>query len=269
MLSFDLPDVHILSHAAVPLLLGLKSHKRLNLIVDAARNTILFGRARRPVLCRIERGHLTLPSPPPLPTSSTFYTRPELGLAHRQFGHASVDALLRAIPPTTFTPTDASALREVARTCVPFQKFSHLPRRPRHALPPRPLTFNRIIALDTVQLRADFPNELDITCLHTDFGQGRLVSSMHGAHTFALLYLTWFSIWGCPDTVMTDCGTKAENEAFINALHSIGVHWRPIPTEAPWGIDRNERQQGPIRNAFIRITAETPNLAPDLALAMA
>jgi len=110
---------------------------------------------------------------------------------------------------------------------------------------------------------------LDITCLHTDFGQGRIVPSMHGSHTFALLYLTWLAIWGWPDTVLTDRGTEAENDAFINALHSMGVHWRPIPTEAPWGIGRNEQHHGPIRNAYIRITAETPDLAPDLALAMA
>ena len=110
---------------------------------------------------------------------------------------------------------------------------------------------------------------LDITCLHTDFGQGRIVPSMHGSHTFALLYLTWLAIWGCPDTILTDRGTEAESDAFINALHSMGVHWRPIPTEAPWSIGRNERHHGPIRDAYIRITAETPALAPDLALAMA
>ena len=94
-------------------------------------------------------------------------------------------------------------------------------------------SFNRTIALDTLQHSADFPKVLDITCLHTEFGQGRLVPSMHGAHTFALLYLSWLSIWGCPNTVMTDRGTEAENDAFINALHSMGFHWRPIPTEAP------------------------------------
>jgi len=51
-------------------------------------------------------------------------------------------------------------------------------RRPCHALPPRPLTSNRIIVLDAFQLRPDLPKVLDITCLHTDFGQGRLVPSV-------------------------------------------------------------------------------------------
>ena len=92
---------------------------------------------------------------------------------------------------------------------------------------------------------------------------------MHGSHTFSLLYLAWLFIWGCPDTVMTDRGTEAENDAFINALHSMGVHWRPIPTQVPRGIGRNERYHGPIRDAYIRITTETPALAPDLSLTMA
>jgi len=35
-LTFKLPDVHILRYAAVPLLLGLRSHQRFNMIVDAS-----------------------------------------------------------------------------------------------------------------------------------------------------------------------------------------------------------------------------------------
>jgi len=267
--SSDLPDVHIFRHVAVPLLLCLKTHQRLTMIVDAARNTVILGRARRPVLRNVQRGQLTLPPPPAPPTSSSFYTQSELSLAHRQFGNTSVDALLRAFPPTTFTPTDVATLREVARSCVPCQQFAHLPQRPRHALPHRLLTFNRIIALDTFQLRADLDKVLDINCLHADFGQGRLVPSMHRSHNFALLYQTWLSVWDCPDTILTDCCTEAGNDAFNHALHSMGVHCRPIPTEAPGGVGRNKRNHGPIRDVYIRITAETPDLAPDLALAMA
>jgi len=48
----------------------------------------------------------------------------------------------------------------------------------------------------------------------------------------------------------------------------MGIHWRPAPTEAPWSVGRNERHHGPIRDAFLRIMADTPALAPDLALAM-
>jgi len=169
-LSCDLLDVHILRHAAVPLLLGFHSHKILNINVDAARSTTLFGRARRPVLCHVQRGHLTLPPPRTSLATPTFYIRSELALAHRQFRHASIEALLRTLPPTKFTPTDVATLREVARFCVPCQQYARLPRRPRHALPPRPLTFNRIIALDPFQPRADLPKVLDITGLHTEFG---------------------------------------------------------------------------------------------------
>jgi len=49
----------------------------------------------------------------------------------------------------------------------------------------------------------------------------------------------------------------------------MGIHCRPIPTEAPWSIGGNERHHGSIRDAFARIQAETPALAPDLSLAMA
>jgi len=92
---------------------------------------------------------------------------------------------------------------------------------------------------------------------------------MRGEVTFSVLYLAWLSIWGCPETVITVRGSEIENDAMINALHAMGIHWRPIPTEAPWGIGRKERHHRPIRDAYTRIFAETPCLAPDLALAMA
>ena len=118
-------------------------------------------------------------------------------------------------------------------------------------------------------MRPDLPKVLYVTCLHTDFGLGRFVRAMRGSHTFAILYLIWFCIWGCPDIILSDRDSEIENDAFIGALHSMGVHWRPIPTEAPRGIGRNQRHHGPIRDAYLRISAETPQLAPDLALAMA
>jgi len=123
--------------------------------------------------------------------------------------------------------------------------------------------------MDVFQLSPDLPKVLDITDLDTDWGKGRFVPSVRGGIIFATLYLVWFAIWGPPETVITDRRSENENDAVINALHSMGVHWRPVPTGAPWGIGRNERHHGPIRDAFVRIVAETPRLAPNLALAMA
>jgi len=112
-----------------------------------------------------------------------------------------------------------------------------------------------VIALDTFQIRPDLLKVLDITCLHTDFGLGRFVSAMTGHTMFAVLCVTWLCIWGCPDTTLTDRGSEVENDPFDSALTSMGVHWRPIPTEAPWGIGRSERHHGPIRQAYLRIAA--------------
>ena len=123
--------------------------------------------------------------------------------------------------------------------------------------------------MDTFQLRPDLPKVLEITFLHTDFGLGRFTPSMRGPDILSILYLTWLTIWGWPETCLTDGGSEVENDAFINALQSMGIPWRAAPTEAPWGIGCSERLHGPIRDAFLRILAETPTLATDLALAMA
>lgn len=152
---------------------------------------------------------------------------------------------------------------------VPCQTYAHLPRRFRFSLPNRPLTSNRVVAMDDFQIAPDLPKVLDISCVDTDYGQGRFVPSMHGPVIFAILYIAWLSIWGSMETITFDRGTENENDAVINGITSMGIHWRAAPTEAPWGIGRNERHRGPIRAAFLKIRMETPDIAPDMALAMA
>lgn len=268
-LTVDLPSVHILRHDAVPFLVGLGSHQRLHILVDTMRTNLILRDRRTIIHCPVIGGHMTLPPPPAPSTTSVHYTRSELGLAHRQFGHASVGALISAFPPRTFSAADIRTLKDIAQACVPCQTHVHLPRRPRYALPPRPLAFNRFVAIDAFQVTPELPKVLDITCLDTDYGTGRFLPAMRGELVFALLYLSWLSIWGCPETILTDRGPEAENDVVINGLHSMGIHWRTAPTEAPCGIGRNERHHGPVRDAFLRIRTETPSLAPDLALSMA
>jgi len=91
-----------------------------------------------------------------------------MGLAHRQFGHASVKAITRAFPRVTFSTEDIAHLRSITDTCVPCQQHAHLPRRPRHALPNPPHVFNRVITMDAFQLSPALPKVLDITDIHTD-----------------------------------------------------------------------------------------------------
>eukprot|EP00168_Porphyra_purpurea_P017510 TRINITY_DN6087_c0_g1_i1.p1 TRINITY_DN6087_c0_g1~~TRINITY_DN6087_c0_g1_i1.p1 ORF type:complete len:542 (+),score=70.37 TRINITY_DN6087_c0_g1_i1:436-2061(+) len=231
--ELDLPDVHILRHDAVPLLFGLQSHKRFNFVVDTARDTIYAGAPRTQILCLQRRGHLTFAPPPPPPPTSIYYTGNEMRLAHRQFGHARVAAIVRAFPRDTFSPADIDHLKTGTDTCVPCQQHSHLRRRPRHALPNPPYALNCILTMDVFQLTPDLPEVADIPDLYTDFGQGRFVSSMRGKVLFAIVYLYWFSIWGPSEQFLTDRGSENENNAFVAALHSMGLHWRPIPTEAP------------------------------------
>lgn len=47
--SIDLPDVHILQHMSVPLLLGLESHSRHELIVHTAAAEVLAGPRHTPI----------------------------------------------------------------------------------------------------------------------------------------------------------------------------------------------------------------------------
>lgn len=125
------------------------------------------------------------------------------------------------------------------------------------------------IAMEVFQISPTAPKVLDIWCPHTHYGQGRFVSYMRGEIIFVLLYLARLVIHACPITVMTDRGSEAKNDVVVNALNSMGIHWRVAPTEAPWSIGRNERHHGPVRDAYLRIMSETPALATDLALAMA
>jgi len=57
--------------------------------------------------------------------------------------------------------------------------------------------------MDTFQLRPDLSKVLDITCLQTDFGLGRFSPFMRGPDILAILYLTWLTISGCPETCLS------------------------------------------------------------------
>ena len=120
----------------------------------------------------------------------------------------------------------------------------------------------------TPSVRKTLPKALDIADMHKDLRKGRFIPSRRGEIVFRTLYLAWFSIWGPTEILTTDRGTENENSALINAVHSMGVHWRPIPTEAPWSMGRNERQHGHISGAFLRIMSDTRAPAPYLALAV-
>jgi len=126
-LTFDLPDVHILQHSAVPLLLGLQSHKRLSLIVDTAANTIVFGRARRPVRCAIQRGHMTLPrlQPHRRPRSftlpATSWLSPTANLSTPASNPSSAPSHPRRFPRRTSPPSarwpPPASPANASRTC--------------------------------------------------------------------------------------------------------------------------------------------------------
>lgn len=125
------------------------------------------------------------------------------------------------------------------------------------------------MAVNAFKVTPDLSKVLHILFLDTVYGTGRFLPAMRGELAFAPLYLSWLCIWGCPETVLTDRGPDAEDDAVSNGLHSIGIHWWSTPKEAPWVIGRNERHHGAVHDAFLRIKTETAALAPDLALAMA
>jgi len=84
-----------------------------------------------------------------------------------------------------------------------------------------------------------------------------------------LLYLSWFSRYGLCETVIADRGSNLHAPAVANSLHSMGIHLRVAPTEAPWSIGKTERHHGPIRSVFLRARAESPSVHADLLLALA
>lgn len=117
-----------------------------------------------------------------------YCTRANMALVHRQFGHAAVATITGAFPPHTFTAPDIAFLKDVSAFCLPYQTQAHLPRRPWYALPQRPLVFNHVVAMDEFEITPSLPKVLDITCLDTEFGQGRrFVLSMRGEIVFSIL----------------------------------------------------------------------------------
>lgn len=123
--------------------------------------------------------------------------------------------------------------------------------------------------LDVYSIYAALPKVLDITCMGTDYGAGTFLPTQRAEVIVGTLYLTWFTRYGLCETVIADRGSNLHAAPVVNALHSMGIHLRIAPTEAPWSIGKSEWNHGTTRMAFLRARTESPAVHPDLLLALA
>ena len=264
------PSVNIVKDSPAPLLIGWRTLQAWRAIIIPERS-ILYVTPRRSIIQLLTiNGHPALPFSitPGSKRGYSFYTRAELLMIHRQFGHASVELLIRRFPRNTFSREDIQSLLEIARSCRPCQYYSQLPRRPRVTLP-TPAVFNKQIAVDTFSIRANLPKVLDITCTGTDFGQGRFVHSLKGEYIFSVVYIVWLCTYGLCESILSDRGGENWNNAFTESCRSLGILHRLIPTESPWSNGRCERHHAPISSAFLKAEMDAPSVDKQVLLASA
>lgn len=126
-LAILLPEVTIVRHDTVPFLVGLPSQEQHHVTIYTHARTIAIGTAQTRIQCSIQDGHLVLPAGTPADRprrpAKAYYTRSEMALAHRQFGHASVTPS----PPrslTTPSPPPTSPISRTFRKCAYPAKYT-------------------------------------------------------------------------------------------------------------------------------------------------
>lgn len=265
--TLRLPAVLVVASEHIPLIVGLHTCSKTGIVIDPVDRTVTIKGTTIVIQCSIHSGHLCLPPPPT--DVFIYYNAAELSKIHRQFGHTGADRIVAAFPPDTFSPSDVAILNRVVQGCDACQTHALLPRRPKYGLPSRPAYFNRAILLDVFSVDASLPKVLDVTCMDTDFGSGSFLATMRAEIIVGVLYLSWLTRYGLCETAIADRGSNLHAPAVVSALHSMGIHFRVAPTEAPWSIGKSERHHGPLRAAFQRARAESPTVHADLLLALA
>mgnify|MGYP000721868309 CR=1 FL=1 len=100
ILTLKSPSVNIVRDSSPPLLIGWRTLRAWKAIIIPQKNVLYVPPSKSIIRLLTVNGHPFLPFPGTQAsiTVRSFYTRAELMMIHRQFGHASVELLVRRFP---------------------------------------------------------------------------------------------------------------------------------------------------------------------------
>jgi len=159
------------------------------------------------------------------------------------------------------------ALEYLTKYCEQCQKFGRSPGRFKFNLRDD-ISFNYSIIIDIFYISGK--PILHVINEGTRYQAGRWLQNISALHTWDALKQYWIDTYlGPPDQIIADAGKQFTSKEFAQLANTMGTKVKIVPVEAHNSVGIVEHYHGPIRRAYLIITAEINGINKDTALQMA
>ena len=256
-------DVDVIS-ADVPLLLGLDTLDREQLVADNVDNVLDSRRHGWKLPLTRKNGHMYLAWEP----CSTLFTRAELRRMHLHFFHPSARKLFNILKRARLvetTPETHKILKQISKACNTCQVHSPGPLRFRVTLPKSKCFFNHELALDLMWL--DGRPVLHVVDTHTHFSSALFLNGKSTKDVWNAFIICWAALYpGYPDRFRVDQDSIFTSREWAQLSLSAGIDVQLSGVESHNAIGV---YHAPLRQIYSKIRTDVPDIDATLALKLA
>ena len=262
-------EVHIVEND-IPLLLSRESMKRMKLIIDMEADKVYMGKGEENLQIT-KSGHVVIPisrCADKFPShqqeiDSTFYVNPSdskkcASHLHRYFAHSSANKLKSFIKSANLPNEDeiVAVLEDLDRTCEFCLKHKSKVKSHNKVAIPQGTVFNEVVAMDLKKLNCGvwIVHFIDTV---TRFSAAASITNKSAEEILTKTFMRWISIFGRPQTFMSDNGGEFINYEFSNMCSLLNINIQTSPAEAPWCNGTVERHNGLLAQMIEAIMDDT------------
>ena len=273
-LSTDVVD------ADVPLLLSKETLKKGKAVTDFENETIEIYNTKQPMLCT-SSGHYAIPIKP-----HTTEITPDIVMhvksiitedsnikaiakkLHRQYGHPSARRLISLIKKAgEDNESLIKEIEEIGKNCDSCKRYQKTRPRPAVTLP-LASEFNETVAMDLKIYKNNSIYFLHVIDLLTRFSMAGVIRSKKAETIIKEFFQIWISIFGTPQTVLSDNGGEFVNYEFMDLCRNMNINFITTAAEAPYSNGVCEKHNGLIGDAVFKIMDDV-KCSVEIALAWA
>ena len=262
--------------ADIPLLLSKDTLDKGKAVCDYGNKTIEIYNTKQPMLYT-SSGHIAIPINPhhaDMNSTVVMHTTTQnensdvkstARKLHLQFGHPESTRLIKLVKDSGNTDTGLiSAIEEISQTCDICKRYKKNAPRPIVSFPLAKV-FNETVAMDLKVFKNNSIYFLHIIDHLTRFSAAAVIKSKKPEVIMKNFFQIWISIFGCPNTVLSDNGGEFANHQFMDMCENLNVRFITTAAEAPWSNGLVERHNDIIGLAVAKIL-EDFNCSVEVAL---
>lgn len=261
----------------VPLLLSKETLKKGKAVTDFEKETIKIYNSEQPMICTTS-GHYAIPIRPHNAEMNANVVMHVVKAGsnmksiarqlHVQLGHPSAHRLIKFVRNAGEDNKDLiQAIEDVASNCDICKRYKKTAPRPVVTFPLASV-FNETVAMDLKIYKNNSVYFLHVIDHATRFSAAGVIKSKSAETIIKKFFEIWISVFGTPQTVLSDNGGEFVNKQFEDLCHNLNIRFITTAAEAPWSNGLVEKHNGLIGDAVLKIV-EDVKCSVDIALCWA